>query len=113
VATKTSGIEREIGVVDIRGNLVGGEETQAFRQAVTEMLDQRYRKLVLDFKDVAFMNSTGLGVLISAHTSSARTGCRLVLCNLNNSLSSLLVITGLDRILDVKKTRDQAIESLA
>jgi anti-sigma B factor antagonist len=113
VAIKTSGIEREIGVVDVRGNLVGGEETRLFRESVMEKLNQDYRKLVLDFKDVAFMNSTGLGVLISAHTSSARMGGRLVLCNMNNSLSSLLVITGLDRILEVKKTRDQAIESLA
>ncbi len=113
MGTKMSMVEREIGVLDLHGNLVGIEETKAFHQAVRELLDQHYRKLVVDFKDVRFINSTGLGELISAHTSSVRRGCRLVLCNLNNSVSSLLVITGLEKILEVKKTRDQAMESLA
>lgn len=112
MATKASVVGREIGVVEVRGNLMGGEETSVFRQKVVDMLERNYRKLVLDFRDVGYMNSTGLGVLISAHTSSVRKGCRLVLCNMNNSLSSLLVITGLNRILDVRKTREEALASL-
>ncbi len=110
---KTDVVEKEIGVLDLHGNLVGMEETRAFQQEVRKLLDQHYRKLVLDFKDVRFINSTGLGEIISAHTASVRRGCRLVLCNLNNSVSSLLVITGLEKILDVKKTRDEAMGSLA
>ncbi len=110
---KTAVVEKEIGILDLHGNLVGMDETKAFHQAVKELLDQHYQKLVLDFKDVRFINSTGLGELISAHTSSVRRGCRLVLCNLNNSVSSLLVITGLEKILEVKKTRDEAMGSLA
>ncbi len=112
MAAKTSVVEREIGIIDVRGNLVGGEETTAFQQAVMEMLAQNYRKLVLDFKDVPFINSTGLGVLISAHTSSVRRGCHLLLCNVNSSVNSLLVITRLNRILDVKRTRDEAVAAL-
>jgi anti-sigma B factor antagonist len=112
MAARESVAEKEIGVLDLHGNLVGIEETRAFQQAVKELLEQRYCKIILDFKDVRFVNSTGLGELISAHTSSVRRGCRLVLCNLNNSVSSLLVITGLDRILDVKKTRDEAFASV-
>ena len=113
MGTKTTVVEKEVGILDLHGNLVGMEETKVFQQAVKELLDQHYRKVILDFSDVRFVNSTGLGELISAHTSSVRRGCRLVLCNLNNSVSSLLVITGLDKILEVKKTRDQAMEFLA
>jgi anti-sigma B factor antagonist len=112
VATRTSIVKGDIAVVDIHGNLVGGEETTVFQQAVMELLDQQYRKLVLDLKDVPYINSTGLGVLIGAHTSSVRRGCQLVVCNLNNSVSSLLVITGLNIILNVKGTREEAVTSL-
>ncbi len=112
MATRTSIVKGDIAVVDIHGNLVGGEETTAFQQAIVELLDHQYRKLVLNFKDVPFINSTGLGVLIGAHTSSVRRGCQLVVCNLNNSVSSLLVITGLKIILNVKGTREEAVASL-
>jgi anti-sigma B factor antagonist len=112
MGVKTDVVEKEIGVLDLHGNLVGMEETKAFQHAVKSLLDQHYRKVVLDFKDVRFINSTGLGELISAHTSSVRRGCRLVLCNLNNSVSSLLVITGLEKILEVKKTRGEAMDPL-
>jgi anti-sigma B factor antagonist len=105
--------EKEIGILGVHGNLVGIEETKIFQEAVKELLDQHYRKVILDFGDVRFVNSTGLGELISAHTSSVRRGCRIVLCNVNNSVSSLLVITGLDKILEVKKTKAEAMESLA
>ena len=109
---KTDVLEKEIGVLDLHGNLVGIDETKAFQQAVKELLDQHCRKLVLDFKDVRFINSSGLGELLSAHASSVRRGCRLVLCNLNNSVSSLLVITGLEKILEVKKTREEAVRKV-
>lgn len=110
---KTSVVEKEIGVLDLHGNLVGMEETRAFQLAAKELLDLHYRRLVLDFKDVRYINSTGLGELLNIHASAVRRGCRLVLCNLNNSVSSLLVITGLEKILEVKKTRNEAMGSLA
>ena len=108
----TTGVEHEIKVFHLHGNLVGMDETQAFQESFRDLLERQYRKLVLDFSDVRFVNSTGLGEIIAAHTSSVRRGGRMVLCNLNNSVSSLLVITGLDRILEVRKTREEAIEAL-
>jgi anti-anti-sigma factor len=110
--TKTSVVKGGVAVVDVHGNLLGGEETTAFQQAVMDLLEQHCHKLVLDLRDVPFINSTGLGVLIAAHTSSVRRGCHLLLCNVNNHVNSLLVITGLDRILEVRETREEAVAAL-
>jgi anti-sigma B factor antagonist len=112
MAVKTSRLEGGIGIIDVHGNLVGGEETIAFQQAIMDLLSQRCEKLVLDFRGVPFINSTGLGVLISAHTSSVRRGCQLLLCNVNSSVNSLLVITGLCRILEMKETREEAVGAM-
>jgi anti-sigma B factor antagonist len=109
MTVKTSTLKGGIGIIDVQGNLVGGEETVVFQQAIIDLLNQQCRKLVVDFKDVNFINSTGLGALISAHTSAVRRGSQLLLCNINNSVSSLLVITGLNRILNVKKNREEAV----
>ncbi len=113
MAVSTSKLSGGIGVVHVRGNLVGGEETTEFRNAVTELLEQHYQKLVLDLKEVAFMNSTGLGVLIAAHTSSLRKGCHIILCNVSNGVHSVLAITKLNLILDERTSREEAIHSLA
>jgi anti-sigma B factor antagonist len=109
MAITASKLEGGIGVIGVSGNLVGGDETTAFQQVVMDLLSQHCRKLVLDLRDVAFINSTGLGVLISAHTSSVRRGCHLMLCNVNSHVHSLLLITGLDRVLAVKGTREEAV----
>jgi anti-sigma B factor antagonist len=112
MAVKTLKLRGEIGVVDVHGNLVGGEEITAFQQAVMDLLEEHCHKLVLDLRDVPFINSTGLGVLIAAHTSSVRRGSRLLLCNVNSHVNSLLVITGLDRILEARETREEAVAAL-
>ncbi len=109
MTVKTSTLKGEIGIIDVHGNLVGEQETAALQQAIMELLNQHCRRLVLDFKDVGFVNSTGLGGLISAHASAVRRGSQLLLCNINNGVGSLLVITGLDKILTVKKTREEAM----
>ena len=110
--TRASLVTGDIAVVDVHGNLLGGAETTAFQNVVMDLLAQHCRKLVLDLMDVQFINSTGLGVLISAQTSSVRRDCQLLLCNVNSHVHSLLLITGLDRVLEVRGTREEAVGGL-
>lgn len=113
MAVKTLKTGGEVGVIEVVGNLLGGEETMALRQSVAELLEENYKRVVVDFTNVPFINSAGLGVLIAAHTSSVRRGCHLILCNINKSVNSLLVITRLNLVLDVKDTREEAVLSPA
>ncbi len=111
MAVKTSTLEDGIGLIEVKGSLVGGDETVEVRQAVAGFIDREYQKLIIDLSKVTYLNSTAIGVLVSAHTSYARKGWQVKLCGINANINNIFVITKLTLIFDVYDTRDEAIKS--
>ena len=111
MAGKVSTLENGIGLVEPKGNLVGGDETVEIRQAVAGFIDRGDQKLIVDLSKVNYINSTAIGVLVSAHTSYARKGWQIKLCGLNANINNVFVITKLTLVFDVYDTREEAIKS--
>ena len=111
MSVKTSTLERGIGLIEVKGSLVGGDETDKLRQSIAGFVGQNYEKLLIDLSDVTYLNSTAIGVLIHGHTSYARRGWQLKLCGINKKIDSIFVITKLILVFDVHDTRKAAIES--
>jgi anti-sigma B factor antagonist len=111
VATKTTSLENGIGLIEPKGNLVGGDETVELRQAVAGFVERDYQKLIIDLSKVNYLNSTAIGVLVSAHTSYSRKGWQIKLCGLNANINNVFVITKLTLVFDVYETRDDAVKS--
>jgi anti-sigma B factor antagonist len=110
---KTSTLDNGIGLIEAKGSLVGGDETVELRQAVAGFIDRNYDKLLIDLGGVTYVNSTAIGVLVSAQTSYARKGWRIKLCGMNKNITNIFVITKLTLVFDVYDTRDEAIKSFA
>jgi anti-sigma B factor antagonist len=109
---KTSTIpEGNIGLIEAKGSLVGGDETVELRQAVAGFLDRGYERLLIDLSNVTYLNSTAIGVLVSAHTSYSRRGWQVKLCGVNKNINNIFVITKLTLVFDVLESRDQAAKS--
>ena len=108
---KTSTLDGGIGLIEVRGSLVGGEETDKLRQAIAGFVDREYSKLLVDLSDVTYLNSTAIGVLVHGHTSYTRRHWQLKLCGINKKIDSIFVITKLTLVFDVRDTRKDAIES--
>jgi anti-sigma B factor antagonist len=68
---------------------------------------------VIDLGGVLYLNSTALGVLISAHANYAKRSGKIVLCQLNKNLENLFVITKLSLIFDSYPNKEEAIASFA
>jgi anti-sigma B factor antagonist len=102
-----------IGVIEAKGSLVGGEETDELRRYVADFLQQGVKKLVIDLSKVTYLNSTAIGVLVSAHTSYARNKGQVKLCGINRNIDNIFVITKLTLVLDVAETREDAIKAFA
>ena len=66
----------------LEGRIVLGEESVALRERVKGLLAAGKKKIVLDLKDVTLIDSSGLGALVSAHSSAQSSGATLGLCNL-------------------------------
>jgi anti-sigma B factor antagonist len=113
MSIKSSTLENGIGLIEIKGSLTGGDETVEIRQAVAGFLDRAYAKLIIDLSNVTYLNSTAIGVLVSAHTSYARKGWRVKLCGMNRNINNIFVITKLTLVFDVYDTRAEAIKSFA
>ncbi len=111
MSIKTSTLEGGIGLIEAKGSLVGGEETDDLRKAVAGFVDREYAKLVIDLSGVVFMNSTAIGVLVGAHSTYTKKGWQVKLCGMNKNIDSIFVITKLSLVFDVHETRDQAIKS--
>jgi anti-sigma B factor antagonist len=108
MAIKTSTLEGGIGLVEVSGSLVGGDETDKLRQAVAGFVDRNYEKLVIDLSNVTYINSTGIGVLVSAQTSYSRKGWQIKISGLNKNINNIFVITKLTLVFDVADTKEEA-----
>ena len=101
----------ELVVIEPKGNFVGGDETDELRDTVKQYSDKGNTKLVIDLGGVLYLNSTALGVLISAHANYAKRSGKIVLCQLNKNLENLFVITKLSLIFDSYPNKEEAIAS--
>ena len=102
----------KIGVIEVKGSLVGGEETDELRNAVADFVEQGTKKLVIDLGKVTYLNSTAIGVLVSAHTTFSRNKGSVKLCGINKNINNIFVITKLTLVFDVAETREEAIKAL-
>ena len=68
-------------VIQLKGNVMGGPEAEEFSKLLHDYLDQGKKNIVVDLSDVKFMNSSGLGMLISGFTTMKNGGGYLKLSN--------------------------------
>lgn len=111
MSAKTSTLEGGIGLIEAKGSLIGGEETDELRKAVAGFVDREYAKLIIDLSGVVFMNSTAIGVLVGAHSTYTKKNWQVKLCGVNKNIDSIFVITKLSLVFDVHETRESAIKS--
>ncbi len=107
-------IEEQIGgvVLHLKGQFVGGDETDKLRSTLLEIAEQKKNKLIINLEKATYLNSTALGVLISAHANFVKREGKIILCNLDKNLENLFVITKLIQVFSISETLDQAINSL-
>lgn len=98
-------------VITLKGNVMGGPEAQEFHDLLGNFLDDSKSNIIIDLGSVKFMNSTGLGMLISGYTSVKNKGGVLKLANATEKINSLLVITKLITIFENFESVDAAAES--
>ena len=103
----------KIVVVELSGNYVGGDETDELRNEIKKLSEAGNLNLVMDLGEVSYLNSTALGVLISAHANYTKIGGKIKLCQLNKNLENLFVITKLSLIFDTYPSQIEAIASFA
>ncbi len=98
-------------VVDVEGQLIVGNR-QELKARVLEELEAGERKFVIDFTETGYIDSSGLGVLVSLSKKIREKGGELRLSSLNEDLRTLFELTKLDTLFRISDSRAAALEGL-
>jgi len=98
-------------VIALKGNVMGGPDGAKLHDTLHDLKEQNKTNVVVDLSKVKFMNSSGLGMLISAMTTMRNAGGDLRLANVADRIQSLLVITKLITVFKHYESVEEAAKS--
>ena len=107
---------RQVGDIVIlapKGYLTGGDETDELEQSIKQLGEAGNKSLIINLGETQHLNSTALGVLISAHSSYVRRGGQMKLSSVDKRIENIFVITKLSLVFDVYTTEEQAVASFS
>ena len=102
-----------ITILDLSGRITLGEGSVQLRDAVRDLLAKGQKQILLNLGDVNYIDSSGIGELVSAYTAVHNQGGELKLLNLTKKVHDLLQITKLYTVFDIKDDEASAIASFS
>jgi anti-sigma B factor antagonist len=103
----------DVTVIDVAGRITLGEGSSVLRDALRDLVSKNQKKILLNLGDVSYIDSSGIGELVSGFTTVTNSGGALKLLNLNKRVKDLLQITKLYTVFDVHEDEAGAIRSFA
>lgn len=100
-----------VSIVDLSGRIVLGEESAALRSVIGDLLSEGHVKILLNLANVNYIDSSGLGSLVSAFATVKKADGELKLLKLTAKVQDLMQITKLYTIFDIKEDEAAAIKS--
>jgi anti-sigma B factor antagonist len=100
-----------VAIVDLSGRITLGEGSVILRDTVRDLVGKGNKKILLNLGEVNYIDSSGIGELVSAFTTVRNQGGELKLLNLTKKVHDLLQITKLYTVFDVKDDETTAIKS--
>ncbi|MGH9747516.1 MAG: STAS domain-containing protein [Candidatus Acidiferrales bacterium] len=101
----------DIAIIDFSGKITLGEGSSTLRRTIRELIDKGHRKIVLNLYDVDYIDSSGIGELVSGYTTVRNVEGELKLLHLTKRVHDLLQITRLFTVFDVQSDEESALKS--
>ena len=102
-----------VTVVDLSGRITLGEGSVVLRDTVRDLISHGDKRILLNLGDVTYIDSSGIGELVSAFTTVRNQGGELKLLNLTKKVHDLLQITKLYTVFDVKDDEAAAVKAFS
>jgi anti-sigma B factor antagonist len=109
--TTTTRQAGSVTIVDIRGRIILGQETALLRSLVTDLLSRGHNKILFNFGDVDYIDSSGVGCLVGAFTSVRNHKGELKLLCPTKNVQDVMQKTKLHTVLDIKHDEAAALGS--
>ncbi len=89
-----------VTIIDLSGKLMGGYDADVFRDLVHELIEKGRKKIVVNLAGIKWINSTGVGILITGYTTLRKNKGDLKLLNVSKKIESILYVTKLNLIFE-------------
>ncbi len=98
-------------ILDLQGRIVAGEAAGSLRERTLQASSSESRNVVLNLKGVDYIDSSGLGTLVAAHSTLSKVGGGLALLNLSKRSAELLILTKLSTVFQIFDEEKAAVDS--
>jgi anti-sigma B factor antagonist len=102
-------VVNDVTILDLKGKITLGDGDEALKDKINSLVQQNRRRILLNFADVPYIDSAGLGEVVRTYTTVSRQGGQLKLVNLTKRITDLLSIT---KLLTVFETFDSEADAL-
>lgn len=106
--------KRKIGnvtVFDLKGKILFGDGIDELRQSINAAIKDSEKQLVLNFADVPYLDSTGLGEVVRSYTTLKKEGGTVKIANLTNKVKDLMMVTKLITVFETFESENEAVKS--
>lgn len=101
----------DVVILDLKGKILIGEGIDVLRDSINNAINEQETKVLLNFAEVPYLDSTGLGEVVRSYTSIKKAGGVVKIVNLTNKVRDLLSVTKLITVFETFEHEDKAIES--
>jgi anti-sigma B factor antagonist len=106
-------VSGDVMVLDLKGRITQGEGDELLKDKVNSLVNQGYKKILLNLADVPYIDSAGLGEIVRTYTTVSRQGGALKLVNLTKRITDLLSITKLLTVFETFDSETDAVRSFS
>jgi anti-anti-sigma factor len=107
----TAHTKNDVTILFLNGKLSMGHGDVDLHKAIQDLLLEHKLNIVLNMRKLSYLDSTGIGVLVSKFKSAAQREGRLVICEPNSKVMGLLEMTQLDKVMSIYDSEDAALAS--
>jgi len=100
-----------IAIVDLKGKILIGDGIDDLRAEINSLIEEKELNILLNFAEVPYLDSTGLGEVVRAYTSVKKVGGTIKIINLTQKVEDLLSVTKLITVFETFEDEDKAIAS--
>ncbi len=106
--------KRKIGnvtILDLKGKILFGDGIDELRQSINDAIKDNEKQLVLNFAEVPYLDSTGLGEVVRSYTTLKKEGGTVKIANLTNKVKDLMMVTKLITVFETFENENEAVKS--
>ncbi len=100
-----------VTILDLKGKILFGDGIEELRQSINQAIKASEKQLVLNFAEVPYLDSTGLGEVVRSYTTLKKEGGAVKIANLTNKVKDLMMVTKLITVFETFENENDAVKS--